>query len=202
MKKIEKSQPNTLDILKKEVVKMKDSPAQAKTAAQEGMELKEIKALNEIEALKKKIDESTASIMAEMSKINAKVDYLSEQVKGVPKQTTEELKNVKGNQPLIYDKIKDVISQSVKASILDAIDTNILNIVKEAGKVNSRDLLAKAIAQQVCSKNTLYIHLKRLEDRGLLAKKRAGHEVMYALNVIEQSAPAAPAAIAQPAVVG
>jgi hypothetical protein len=174
-----KQQFPSLDTLKKEVVR-KDAPRPAQAGE---LELKVVKAINDIEALKARLEENSKAIIIEINRTNARVESSIDLMKAIPRQTVAELKDIKNNQPIAYDKIKDVISMSLKATVLDSIDTKILGLIKENEKINSRQLLEKAQTQDVCSKNTLFVHLKKLEDRGLISKKRAGHEVMYALNV-------------------
>jgi hypothetical protein len=192
----DEKQSKNLDLVKKEVAKKEPKSEQKGTSqGKDQDDMKLIKALNDLEEVKKKMDESTTRILNEIHNVYADVESLGDLIREVPKQTMSELRNIKKNQPMIYDKLKQSIGESVKASVLDAIDTNILGLVKESEKINSHDLLIKAERNHVCSKNTLYIHLGRLEARGLVIKKRAGHEIMYSM-VLEAQQPAVAATTA------
>lgn len=145
-------------------------------------EMRIIKILNEIDNLKAKIDENTTKILKEVKNVDTDIDSLGDLVSSVPKQTMEELANIKKNQPAMYYKLKELISEKVRASVVDMIDANILKIINKAGKITSHDLLAKAEAMHACSKNTLYGHLKDLYEKGMVIKRRQGHEVIYSVN--------------------
>ncbi|MCX6815603.1 MAG: BlaI/MecI/CopY family transcriptional regulator [Candidatus Aenigmarchaeota archaeon] len=166
----------------------------------DSVEVKLIKISNDVETLKTKMDQVRTEILAEVNKVYADVESLSDLVKYVPKETLAELRNIKQAQPGAYDELKQIISEKVKSSIIDVIDANIIRLIKEVGELDSHALLQKVENGRVCSKNTLYIHLSRLTEKGVLAKKRVGHEVVYYAKQAQaqpQPAPQQPAPIQQ-----
>ena len=141
-------------------------------------DMKLIKILNEIENLKGIVQEEVRKAIEETKSVYIDVEQVRDLIREVPRETLAEMGNMKKNLPSTYDGIKQSIGEHIRAKVVSAIDTNILKVVKE-GRVNSTELLAKIEAAHVCSKNTLYTHLSRLEEEGYLVKKREQHEVYY-----------------------
>jgi len=144
-------------------------------------EMKLIKILNEIENLKGVVQEEARRSIEETKVAVTEVEQVRDLIREVPKEMLAEMGSMRKNMPSTYDGIKQSIGEHIRSKVVSAIDTNILRVIKEAGKVNSTELLAKIEAAHVCSKNTLYVHLSRLEDEGYLVKKREMHEVYYML---------------------
>ena len=151
------------------------------TSSDGSIEIKLVKTINEIENLKSMFEESEKRVLTEIKGFHDDLKIINELVGGIPKHTIDEILNMKKNHPLAYESLKKTISQSIEASVLDGVDANIIKIVKEAGKINSHSLLEKAQNLHVCSKNTLYNHLHRLEIREIVVKHRLGHEVVYSV---------------------
>jgi DNA-binding PadR family transcriptional regulator len=145
------------------------------------LEMKLIKILNELENIKAKVDEDSQKVIVEVKNVYSDVENVSELVKEIPKEMLAEMRNMKKNMPAVYDDIKQSVGQHLRSKVIGAIDSNILKIINQAGRINSTDLLAKAEATHVCSKNTLYVHLSRLEEEGYLVRKREMHEVYYVI---------------------
>ncbi len=159
----------------------------------ESLEMKLINTINGLDDVKAKIDESSLKILEEIKatftdmlgqfkSMRADMETLSDFVKHVPKETLLELSNIKKSQPIMYDELKLSINENINKSVLNAVDTGILTIVKGAGKLDSHDLLEKVEAARVCSKNTFFSHLSRLEDKGFLVRKMSGHKAMYSVT--------------------
>jgi|SRR3989344_336543 len=142
-------------------------------------DMKLIKILNEIENLKGVVQQEVRKAIEETKGVYADVEQIRDLIREVPKETLAEMGNMKKNLPSTYDGIKQSIGEHIRSKVVSAIDTNILKVIREAGRVNSTDLLSKVEAAHVCSKNTLYVHLSRLEEGGYLVKKREMHEVYY-----------------------
>ncbi len=146
------------------------------------LNMKLVKIINEVENVKKKIDESTSKTITEVKNVYEDVENLADLVKHVPQDTLRELKSIKRNLPMVYSDIKQSVGEHVTASVVSVIDSNILKTIAAAGSLNSKDLLDNIIKNHVCSKNTLYIHLAKLEQQGLILKKRQVHEVYYSVT--------------------
>ena len=144
-------------------------------------EMKLVKILNEIENLKGVVQEEVRKSIEETKAVVADIAQVRDLVRDVPREMLAEMGSMKKNLPSTYDGIQQSIGEHIRAKVVSAIDTNILKVIREGGRVNSTDLLAKIEAAHVCSKNTLYVHLSRLEDDGYLVKKREMHEVYYTL---------------------
>ncbi len=145
------------------------------------MTMKLVKIINELENVKKKIDENTSKTITEVKNVYEDVENLSDLVKEVPADTLRELKSIKRNLPMVYSDIKQAVGEHVTASVVSVIDTNILKTISAAESINSKDLLDNIKKNHVCSKNTLYIHLDKLEQQGMVLKKRQVHEVYYSV---------------------
>ncbi len=143
------------------------------------LEMKLIKILNELENIKAKVDEDSQKVVAEVKNVYADVENVSGLIREIPKEMLTELHNMKKNMPAVYEGIQQSVGEHIRSKVIGAIDSNILKIISQAGRINSTDLLAKVESTHVCSKNTLYVHLSRLEEEGYLVRKREMHEVYY-----------------------
>ncbi len=144
----------------------------------ENLEMSLIKALNEIHDLKTEIKESRAKTLNEVKNIYELLENLSEQVKGVQKGSPLAAVETTGSSPqetIAYNNLRRVVKQKTTMTANDEIDFNILRLIRDCGAITSRDLLVKAEADHICSKNTLYNHLNALEERNMIVRKRDGH---------------------------
>jgi DNA-binding HxlR family transcriptional regulator len=148
----------------------------------ENIEMKLIKMLNELDSLKARLDQYKIDILNDMKNIHSEIGTLSELVRNVPKEAGEELRNIKRNHPEVYREMRQTVDETIKKFSIDEMEASIMRLIKDAGKISSLDLVERARACQTCSKNTLYIRLRRLEERGMIAKKRFNHVVMYSLT--------------------
>ena len=115
----------------------------------ENVEMKLIRILNEIDNIKKELDKKEDSILTEVKKVDQDLETITDLLDHVPKQTLSELTNIKKNKPEIYYKLKAIISDKVKASLVDIIDANILKAIYENKRIGSRDLLKKVETEKI-----------------------------------------------------
>ena len=148
----------------------------------DNLEMKLIRMVNELDELRLRLDSSKNEILKDMQNVHREIEELSGLVKEVPKQAGIELRNLRKTSPETYHQAKDAMGQAVRENMLDEADVGILKIIRSKDRVTSLDLLDRTRAGKVCSKNTLYIRLKRLEERALITRKRANHEVFYSIT--------------------
>ncbi len=100
----------------------------------------------------------------------------------LPKDMIKELNVARKTMPLLYPKIEE----GMRKAIPDLIDRNVIKIISENRNISSLALLDIAIKNKVCTRNTLYLHLKKLEAQGMIRKYREGHKMIYTLPVTEE----------------
>ena len=103
----------------------------------------------------------------------------------LPKDMIKELNAARKTMPLLYPKIEE----SMRKAIPDLIDRNIIKIISENRNVSSLALLDIVLKEKICTRNTLYLHLKKLGAQGIISKYRDGHKMIYALPVVEEKIP-------------
>lgn len=181
--KVIKSKVEKSEQLGYEKSKKTDFPATSDNLSDNApTDMKLVKILNEIENLKAKIDEVSKKDVDEIKNVLENIEHLNDIIKEIPKETLAEMHNIKKNMPEMYQGITETTAKHLHATVLGAIDSNILKIIKDSGKINSSDLLEAIEKKKVCSKNTLYSHLSRLEEDGMLIRKRDVHEVYYIVS--------------------
>jgi len=150
------------------------------------LEIRLVTIINDLADVHTKLEELTNKILGEIKNVNSGVEKLAEQIKGMPKEAAAEILQVKKVEPEIYEELRKVIGKKVQVTATDIVDARILKIIIETKKIDSLDLLKHVQGSRVCSKNTLFAHLKRLEDMRMIAKSRSGHKVFYSpLNIPE-----------------
>ena len=66
------------------------------------------------------------------------------------------------------------------------MDKTIIAVIQRYGKISSLNLLKEIVTKEsLCTQSTLYLHIKKLLDKGLIEKKREGKIVYYAIPSIE-----------------
>ncbi len=143
------------------------------------IDVKLIEILNKIENLDAKLAQNSEKTTSEIANLQAGLEKLSAVIKGIPVETIARIHDIKKNQLVIDGEATKVAKERIRVTEPDVIDGNILKIIRDAGKLSSLELLKKAESEHICSKNTLYSHLKRLESMALIEKKREGHQVIY-----------------------
>jgi len=103
----------------------------------------------------------------------------------LPKDMIKALNAARRTMPLLYPKIEE----SMRKAIPDLIDRNVIKIISENRNVSSLELLDIVLKKKICTRNTLYLHLKKLEAQGMISKYRDGHKMIYALPVVEENIP-------------
>jgi len=146
------------------------------------IDFKLVRLFNEIADVHQKTNEATENITNDIADLNERIGELTKEIGNIPRDTLKEVHQDRKNNPDIYEELKEVMIKKAHPSLGDAMDANILKIIKESGKIDSHNLLAKVIEKHVCSKNTLYTHLKRLSEVGVVQKTRLAHEVFYSTD--------------------
>jgi DNA-binding HxlR family transcriptional regulator len=126
------------------------------------------------------------SIMISVARQLKEHDYrVIQKLEILPKDMIKELNAARKTMPLLYPKIEE----SMRKAIPDLIDRNVIKIISENRNISSLALLDIALKVKVCTRNTLYLHLKKLEAQGMIRKYRQGHKIIYALPVVEEKIP-------------
>ncbi len=115
-------------------------------------------------------------------------------IRSIPSQTIESLKSIQKNYPRLFSSLIQKFEETVKSQVEDLIDKSILATIKGQDKISSLKLLEEiTISKNICSQSTLYLHLNKLVEEGILLKQREGKVVYYSFPspVIEKLEPAA-----------
>lgn len=111
---------------------------------------------------------------------------VKELMKTIPAKTVEDLKTIQKNYPRVFSSLMHKFEKTVKSQVEDLIDKSIMVTVKTQGKVSSLRLLEEiTINKNICTQSTLYLHLKKLVNKGLILKKRDGKIVYYSVPTVE-----------------
>jgi DNA-binding transcriptional ArsR family regulator len=120
---------------------------------------------------------SVDDVYSLLEKHDAEVKAL---ISSIPSQTIESLKSIQKNYPRLFTSLMRKFEETVKSQVEDLIDKSILAAVKGQGKISSLKLLNDiTVSKNICSQSTLYLHLNKLVEEGILFKQREGKVVYY-----------------------
>jgi len=111
---------------------------------------------------------------------------VKELIKTIPTQTIEKLKTIQKNYPRIYSALMHKFEEKVRSKAANYLDSAIIQTIKRYEKIPSLKILEEITKKEdLCTQSTLYLHLKKLVNQGIIVKIREGKTVFYSLPSVK-----------------
>ncbi len=149
--------------------------------------------LSEVSNLKLHVSSEVLKVSEQLANIFAiELRHLTERLETLPESTKQELEPLfdqlsKSRTPFAVKAMAEQISKKVSTAISDVVDDGLLSVLKERGSVTNNELVLIATQKGICSRASVFRHLKELEAKGKIKRLREGKLVYYSIEEAQVS---------------